>query len=177
MDATRISSTPRSNGVIRSAASMPRISPPQGDDAAAIHAYRRALVERHLRETLLQQGGRFESPHFLNLWDLIFHCTTTEHPVGCATIATVISSIQAHLRPDEKLSDYQVSFRLAHLSAEQRRIIGDCIAASALPISQMTRLEKEMAWFDHPDWLAEDCTMAAALLAEQLAWRRANISY
>jgi hypothetical protein len=34
-----------------------------------------------------------------------------------------------------------------------------------------------MAWFDHPDWLAEDSTIAAELQAADLVRRAATMSY
>jgi hypothetical protein len=176
MDATRISSTPAVVGVVSSAASMPRILKSQR--VSLLH-YRQAQVDRHLRE-YLQRGadGRYFSVACLNLYELVFHCMCTEHYISYSVITAVVADVQLRLRArSQPLSESQLSFRLFDISEVQRQAIKEALAGCDEELSQLTRREKQMAWFDHPDWLAEDSTVAAELHAADLARRVATMSY
>lgn len=185
MDATRISSTPSAVGVVSSAASMPRIvkpqlaSPVEKLQAHALVHYRQAQVERHLRE-YLQRGadGRYFNGACLNLYELVFHCMCTEHYISYAVVAAVVADAQLRLQAGlQPLSESQLSFRLFDISEVQRQAIKEALVGCGEELSQLTRREKQMAWFDHPDWLAEDSTIAAELHAADLARRVATMSY
>jgi hypothetical protein len=102
----------------------------------------------------------------------------TEHCISYSVITAVVAEVQLRLRAGlQPLSESQLSFRLCDISEVQRQAIKEALAGCGEELSQLTRREKQMAWFDHPDWLAEDSTIAAELQAADLVRRAATMSY
>lgn len=177
MDAILISSQTTRQGVITSRASMPRILFPQTSDPATRMAYRTATVERHLRE-YLQRGsdGKYFSPGCMNLWDVVLHTLANEHSQG-SDIARVVEDSKRRLQLGQAWCSEKAAASLQGIDEAQRQAIKEALVASPMPLSQLTREEKRMTWFDHPQWLAEDSTIAAQLLAESIAQRAASMNF
>ncbi|MFA6211682.1 MAG: hypothetical protein WCT03_08640 [Candidatus Obscuribacterales bacterium] len=172
MQYMRICSSTTVAGHVVSPASMPRVSllrdfPHAFEVPAAMVAYRTAVVERHLREHL-QRGsdGNYFSSRGISLWELIVQSLASEQHLDGAAVVAVIEEVRRLLKEDgHEAAAAPTCDSLVAVSAAHRTAIGVALVTCGHGLSELTADEKRMTWLGHPQWLAEDRTTAAELLA------------
>lgn len=172
MQYMRICSSTAVAGHVVSSASMPRISlardfPQAANVPNAMVAYRRAVVDRHLREHLqLGRDGNYFSSRGISLLELIVQSLASEQYIDGAAVVAVIEEVRRLLKQDgHEVFAAPTCDSLVCVSSAQRAAIGVALVACGHTLSELTTGEKRMTWLGHPQWLAEDRTTFAELQA------------